>query len=193
YFEPFFGTAFGQLTESYLGDAEESRERVSDDPEAPTRGFGTFFHANPTAIHLEFLLPFALIAGLAARTWWWKGPCAILFVLGSAALYVTYSRAGLPAFLVSMLVCVVVATWRGLIRPWVFACLVALAGVGTLCLLPAFASYMRTRPEVSVSHVEHLEEGAAVFLRHPLFGVGINNSSAVREVVAADNLTNEEH
>jgi len=41
--------------------------------------------------------------------------------------------------------------------------------------------------------VEHLEEGAAVFLRHPLFGVGINNSSAVREVVAADNLTNEEH
>jgi hypothetical protein len=190
YFKPLFGQALGRSAEDARGEAEgEGTRRVqTEDPESPDRGFGTFYHANVTAIHLELLLPFALILALGSRSTRWRAAYACLFLLGAAAHYVTFSRAGLAAILLSTAVCLIVASIRGLIpRRWV-PLLAAVAALGILALVPVAVHYMQTRPAETAYHVDHVRHGLAIALEHPWFGVGLNNSSFVRNVLVARDL-----
>ncbi|MBP1688284.1 MAG: O-antigen ligase protein [Deltaproteobacteria bacterium] len=192
YFEPLFGETFGRIPAKVLGEAEGTRNVATDEAGSLQRGFGTFYHANPTAMHLELLLPFALALALSSRWRRWKLLYAFVFAVGAGGLYVTFSRAGLVAFGVSSAVCVLVAAARGVIPRRALVLLVGIGLFAGLCLLPLLAAYMGSRPEYSTAHVEHLRQGMAIALRHPLFGVGLNNSSAVRPFIVPQDLTYED-
>lgn len=190
YFEPFFGEALGRLSENVMGEA--TRSVTGDKEDSQQRGFGTFYHANPTAMHLELLLPFALALALSRHTRWWRFLYVSAFVLGAAALYVTFSRAGMAAFLGSTLICLVVSSWRGLIPRRVLVPLTAASFFAGLCLVPALVAYMRIRPEDTVHHMQQLQQAMIIFFHHPIFGVGLNNSSMVRPYLIPGGVTNEE-
>jgi hypothetical protein len=190
YFEPFFGDSLGRLSTVVVNDA--TRSVTTDTADSRLRGFGTFYHPNPTAMHLELLLPFVLILALSSPTWRWKLAYASVFALGAAGLYFTFSRAGMVAFLVSMLTCVLVASLRGLIPR---RALMPIAGAllfAGLGLVPMLVKLMQSRPEYSASHMEHLQQAVIIALRHPIFGVGLNNSSLVRPYLVPGGVTDED-
>ena len=190
YFEPFFGETLGRISEAVSGEATRSVTGESED--SHKRGFGTFYHANPTAMHLELLLPFALALAINSRKRLWRWLYGSVFVLGAAALYVTFCRAGMAAFLGSTLACILVASLRGGIPRRVLVPLGSLILLAALCLVPAIAAYMRTRPTDTIYHMQHLHQGVLIALRHPIFGVGLNNSSLVRPYLTPGGLTDEE-
>jgi len=194
YFTPFFGESLGRLSATYVGEAEGTRRVDTTEESSAERGFGTFYHANTTAIHLEFLLPFTVALLLVAPPAWriWRAAAGILAALGTLALYVTFSRAGLIAFLASTTACILLAGFRGMISRRLFRCVVVATAFATICSLPVIARFMGTRPSEAAFHVEHLRHGITIALRHPIFGVGLNNSSVVRPYLVPKDLTYEE-
>lgn len=187
---PFFGTAFGRLT--YLPE-QKSAASITTESNAPERGLGTFYHANSTAMHLELLLPFALALGLSARSRRWKVLCVLLFAIGTAGLYVTFSRAGMIAFLTSTVFCLFAASFQGWIPRKMALRMLLIGLLASACLAPLLVTYLETRPMYSEYHFEHLRQGLLVALAHPLFGVGLNNSNVVRPFLVPEGLRYGEH
>jgi hypothetical protein len=171
--------SFG-LEASYV-DPEASAELVSEDGSSRRRGFGTLLHPNATAMYFELLLPMVLALFLGARHSKERLAFLALLAIGLAALYVTFSRGGMLGFLASVLVIVALATRRGIVpRPW----LVATVSVALVAGVIAVPSYLSTRPEYFTERFDHIERGFRVVAAHPIFGVGLNNSSFVRGELA---------
>jgi hypothetical protein len=188
YFKPLFGQALGRTAEDVRGEGEGTRRVETDAPGSLDRGFGTFYHANTTALHLELLLPFALILALGSRSTRQRAAYAGLFLVGAAGHFVTFSRAGLGAFLLSIAICLILASIRGVIpRRWV-PLLAGVAALAILALVPVAAQYMQTRPSETAFHADHVRHGLAIALEHPWFGVGLSNSSFVRSFVVGRDL-----
>ena len=188
YFDPLLGQALGRGVEDVRGEAEGTRRVATDDPDSPDRGFGTFYHANVTAIHLELLVPFALVGALASRRRKYRVACGLLFLLGVAGHFVTFSRAGLMALIFALGLCLALAAFRGLIpRRWIPAFALASA-LGFLAIVPVAALYMQTRPAETAFHFDHVRHGLAIAMENPWFGVGLNNSSFARDVVVGSDL-----
>jgi hypothetical protein len=193
-FTTFFGESLGRLPQTYVGEAEGTRRVDTTVENSAERGFGTFYHANTTALHLELLLPFAAALLLVAPRAWrpWRAAAGILAGLGTLALYVTFSRAGLIAFLFATASCILFAGLRGMMSRRRFLSVVAAGALVTICSVPVVIRFMATRPSEAAFHVTHLRHGITIALRHPIFGVGLNNSSAVRPYLVPRDLTYEE-
>jgi hypothetical protein len=186
------GGTFGRVGESESAsaygmeeaamDPEEAAEDVAlNDPKAKRRGFGTFLHPNATAMYFELVLPFALVLTLISPGIKKKAFYFVAFLIGVAGLFVTFSRGGMVGFLISTMVCIYIAHRRGFVPMAVLTGLISTALIVGAVVVPA---YLTTRPEYFTARFDHLLAGIRVVLSHPIIGVGLNNSSLVRSLVA---------
>jgi len=60
--------------------------------------------------------------------------------------------------------------------------------LGMTGLVPLIVAYVSTRPTYSEYHMEHLRQGLTIALHHPIFGVGLSNSSVVRPYLISTGL-----
>jgi probable O-glycosylation ligase (exosortase A-associated) len=135
---------------------------------------GLFSNPNDLALHLVTMVPISLSLLFASR-----GPlnkalylgCALLMTLGTVA---TFSRAGFLGF-----VCMIgFFVWKLARRNRVFLGAVALTVVvAAVALAPgAYQSRLATTSDDSaVARTDDLKRSILVTLRHPLFGVGMDN------------------
>jgi hypothetical protein len=191
---PVFGGAFGETSkEAYIGIPRESQGVSDTESGSALRGRGTFGSPNATAMHLELLLPFALSLLLvrpSGRVHW--GIAAIM-VLGLIGHTLTFSRAGLFSLIASAAVCLAVAAYRQGVPRRILG---PFLGVGTLAVIasvPLLFAVVGLRGEFLEIHLDHLRQGVHVALSHPVFGVGLNNSSFVRPLVLPEGLAVSEN
>jgi O-antigen ligase len=160
-------------------DLEDAAEYVSENG-TRRRGFGTFLHPNATAVFFEILLPLPLALAVTGRTRRSRAWYAALLLFGLTGLVVTFSRGGLIGFVVSGLVCLGLARARGFVsRRVLLGVVVAVLAIGAV----GIPKYLGTRPEYFAARFDHLRNGIRVFLSSPIIGVGLNNSSPVRNEV----------
>lgn len=175
--DTFFGTTFGDESNRVVQRGSVTLG-PTDDKE---RGEGTFGHPNQTAMHFDFVLPLALILSLASRhpEQRWLG--LFTFLLGLPALAATFSRGGMIGVLTGAAVCLALAWMRRLAsRPLVLG-VAALALVLSPFALYGLSSYLTTRPEMFEQRFVHWRVGAAMIALNPVFGIGLNTSTAVRQ------------
>lgn len=145
------------------------------------RSAGTFVHPAHTAYYFGFILPVVLGAFLAAR----RGRARILlglsFVIGSLAMVVTFSRSGLVGFVASLLLMLPMARWARLISHRTFVAWIFFITVSTIGTVPLLIDYIETRPEATAFRWKLIDAAVKTYLRSPIFGAGLNNSSAATE------------
>jgi hypothetical protein len=79
------------------------------------------------------------------------------------------------------MVCIYIAYRRGFVPMAVLTGLISTALIVGAVIVPA---YLTTRPEYFTARFDHLLAGIRVVASHPIIGVGLNNSSLVRSLVA---------
>jgi hypothetical protein len=180
----FVSLGFGQAASvDEGGDAEKYRfESVAEEgsAEEQKRGVGTLPHPTGTAMHLELTLPLALTLFLLEAMRKEKWLYLSLFLLGSGALYTTFSRGGMLGALFSFLVCISVLARRGSLSKTFIVGMLSLTALLTVLTAVKLHSYLTTRPKYLNLHFEHLKTGMAMLQINPITGVGLNNSTFLR-------------
>jgi O-antigen ligase len=173
-FSKVFDTAFGEWEVDYYEPVELAQETSGE----VFRAFGTFHHPNVTAMHFEFTLPLILALLLIATKPRYRWLFSGLFLIGVAALYVTFSRGAMLGFLAGSTAVILTAFPRKDFPRWM---LVGVLALGLLVLLPFMAiklqSYLTTRPEYYTLRIDHLQSGLRMVQINPLLGTGLNNST----------------
>jgi hypothetical protein len=145
------------------------------------RSAGTFTHPSQAAYYFEYILPIVLGCLVAAR----RVPDRILFatVLGTGciALVLTFSRSGIVGFLVIGAVFFSVARWSRLISRQMFACCAFVAAMSAVVSAPLLINYLETRPDAGSFRWKLIKPSVDAFSQRPIWGAGLNNSSAVTE------------
>lgn len=142
------------------------------------RSTGTFGHPAHAALFFELLVPLSLILCFTGQTRKYKLLYAVLFILGVAAMMVTFSRSGFLGLTAGMACCLWLAKRCGLVsqRQWLY---ILLAGLILLSVLsPMLYNHLMTRPEMFNYRFTLLKQGVAIVESSPILGVGLNNSSA---------------
>jgi probable O-glycosylation ligase (exosortase A-associated) len=135
---------------------------------------GIFGNPNDLALHLVTMTPLAIALLLATRSLLKKflyAFCAALFVM---AIVVTFSRGGVLGLVVATFV--MALKFARKLRVLMVAVFLALVLVG-LALSPGeFRERLFTTSDQSaVSRTDDLKRSIYLAIRHPLFGVGMNN------------------
>lgn len=172
----FLGDTFGDESERFVPSGTITGESSDDE-----RGEGTFGHPNATGLHLEFVLPLAMLLFLSSPRVLERVLGLGLFGLGLVALYVTFSRGALVGFLVGGLVVLMVACYRGVVSKVVLAMALLAAFTATPVAIGRLASYLSTRPEAFEERFVHWEVGLKMVGFNPITGTGLNTSTAVRQ------------
>jgi O-antigen ligase len=122
-----------------------------------------------------------LAAFLAVRRTRHRVLFAALFFAGLISLLLTFSRSAVVGFLVACAVFLPLARLAGLISQRIFAWFaigaVALSPAGT----PVLVTYLMTRPEAFALRFRILDPALDAFAKRPLWGGGLNNSTALTE------------
>jgi len=180
-----FGGTFGEIGESFDVTEDARLESVTRDEageaSATRRGTGTFPHPNSTAMHLALTLPMALALIMIGKWRTEKWLYLALAGAGAAALYTTFSRSSMAGFMVSLVVCLSVAFWRGIISRQVFLAACCVAAILAPAMVFEAHSYLTSRSDYSEAHLSHLKAGIQMIRISPLLGVGLNNSTPLRE------------
>src|SRR5262249_41507547 len=102
---------------------------------------------------------------------------SMLFLLGVAALVLTFSRAGAIGLAVGICAFFVLAGWSGLISRR----LLALGVIGLILAIavsiPLLAIYFGARPESFSMRFNLFQASLQSYSKHPILGVGLNNST----------------
>jgi hypothetical protein len=142
------------------------------------RSQGIFAHPAVAAALCGLMLPIVLAYLFAARTHRDRILFFMVWVGGVTGLVLTFSRAGLLAFIVGTVVCFAVAGWSGLISRRVFARgTVILIGTAVLSM-PLAVIYLQTRPESYDMRFNLFWAALQGYWQDPILGVGLNNSTA---------------
>lgn len=170
---------FGSLLSSSQGEPATTLPVAEAGSEAHVaRSAGTFVHPAHTAYYFGFILPVVLGAFLAARRLRQRILYGASFVIGSLALVVTFSRAGLTGFVASLLLMLPAARWSRLISHRSFVACVFLIVVSTVGTVPLLMDYLDTRPEATAFRWKLIDAAIETYRESPIFGAGLNNSSA---------------
>ena len=143
------------------------------------RSSGTFVHPSMAAYYFEYLLPIVLALFLAVRQTRYRILFAVLYLAGVSSLVLTFSRAAMVGFLAACAVFLPAARWAGLISQRVFGWFLAGAVVLSLVGAPVLVTYLMTRPEAYALRFRILDPALDAFAERPLWGGGLNNSTAV--------------
>lgn len=182
------GHPLSLLVEAGAGSyAEEFRNRtfIAEDAAAfeGMRALGTFGNPVHTALYLELTLPVAFAFLWLGRRRWERWVCAGIFGLGSLALAVTFSRAGVSGFLFGLAVSAVLLYRRGDIprtRAVVLGYAAALAlTVGS----PWIYDFATSRPEMVSKRIPLMEKAALMIVHDPVLGVGLSNHTAAKKAM----------
>lgn len=145
------------------------------------RSAGTFKHPSQAAYYFEYILPIVLGCLMAAR----RARDRILFGtvlgIGCVALLLTFSRSGILGFLVMSAVFFSVAWWSRLISRQMFECCAFVAVMFVALNTPLLIGYLDTRPDAGSFRWKLIKPSVDAFLERPIWGAGLNNSSAVTE------------
>jgi len=146
------------------------------------RSQGMFGHPAIPASLCGLILPIVLAYLMAARNNRDRILFFTVFVLGIAALVLTFSRAGAIGLAVGTVVFFPVAGWSGLISRRVL-----MIGAVTLILaaalgVPLLLVYFGARPDSFYMRFNLFEAAIQGYSQHPILGVGLNNSTAAMKV-----------
>jgi O-antigen ligase len=145
------------------------------------------------AYYFEYILPIVLASFLVVRQTRYKVLFAGLYFAGLISLVLTFSRSAMIGLLVAGGVFLPVARWAGLISQRVFIRF----AIGAVALLlagtPVLVSYLMTRPEALALRFRILEPALDAFAKRPLWGGGLNNSTALTEGSRVINLLPSGH
>jgi hypothetical protein len=145
------------------------------------RSAGTFTHPSQAAYYFEFILPIVLGCVVAARRVPDRVLFSTIFGTGCVALLLTFSRSGIVGFLVIGAVFFSVARWSRLISRQTFACCAFVAAMSAVVSLPLLINYLETRPDAASFRWKLIQPSVDAFSQRPIWGAGLNNSSAVTE------------
>jgi O-antigen ligase len=149
------------------------------------RSKGTFNHPSHTAYYLGYITPIVLALLAAARRRRERLLLVLVFTSGCLALLTTFARAGVIGMVVSIIVFLGLAAWSKLISYRAFALFVGVSALLAALSMPLALTYIDIRPTTYTYRFKLLEESLGTYMKYPIFGAGLNNSSAV----AADALT----
>jgi hypothetical protein len=170
-------SSLGSLTVAEMGSWKDVK-----------RSSGTFAHPSMAAYYFEYILPIILASFLATRRTLYRVLFAVLFFAGLVSLVLTFSRSGIIGFLVGCAVFLPLARWAGLIPQRVFAP-IAIGGVALVLIgTPVLINYLMTRPEALALRFRLLKPAMEAFEKRPLWGGGLNNSTALTEGSRSINL-----
>jgi O-antigen ligase len=135
------------------------------------------FHFNSLAGYLNLILPFSLASMVLARERWLRYVAVACHSMVCAALYFTGSRGGLIAYAGMVLVSIYFLTPRRVAISRVLLATV-LSAVIVIPLQPEAAAESRLQEvdeSTSVSRLALWGAAGAMFLQHPVLGVGYGN------------------
>ena len=193
----FFALGIGTETYAYSwlysnGTGEDSSVKKSSEEESVSTGVshtevsvkrsaGMFSHPAHAAYYMEFVLPIVLGYLLTMRRGLERLLLGALFAAGCAALYLTFSRAGLVGLSVGITTLIALAGWLRLISHrslmWCVVIIAATVSVASPLLIYSLAA----RPESITTRWELIQTALNTISQRPIFGGGLNNSSAVVE------------
>jgi O-antigen ligase len=139
------------------------------------------FHFNSLAGYLNLVLPVSLAAMVLARELWVRGAALVCHGMALAALYFTGSRGGLIAYAAMLLVCMYFLRPR---RMAFLRVLSAMALAWALVAVLQFPSRIEVEGEsrfqqvdefTSISRLALWDAAGAIFIQHPVLGVGYGN------------------
>jgi O-antigen ligase len=145
------------------------------------RSAGTFGHPALAAYYLCFVLHFTLASAMSARDLVHRAIYGAIYVLGFVALVMTFSRSGLLGFLFGLLAFLPIARRARLISARTFENWVVIFVAGAAISAPLILAFLWTRPEAAHFRLGLVEKGLHDFWERPIFGAGLNNSTAVLE------------
>lgn len=141
------------------------------------RAFGTVPSPRGTAGHLLLLLPWAPLVMMLDRRRWIRVSCLALFGIGSAALILTYSRAGLVGYIAGSLVgMLLLVRWGYISRRGVALCVLAV-GLGAVVAGPLAISFINNRPDNVRVRMAQFRTTVDMIRDNLIVGVGPNNSA----------------
>ena len=145
------------------------------------RSRGTFAHPGVTAYYIGYILPIVLASWAASRRRWDRIALGTIFLAGAIALLLTFSRSGLMGVTFSMIVLFPLARWARLISRQMFSWCILAAVMAVAVSTPLLVDFFATRPIAVTGRLELIAIAEETYLRHPILGAGLNNSSAVTE------------
>src|SRR4051794_17647102 len=145
------------------------------------RSSGTFVHPSMAAYYFEYILPIVLASFLAVHRMRYRLLFAALYFAGLTSLILTFSRAAVVGFLAACAVFLPLARWAELISQRTFAWFAIGALTLSLVGAPVLVTYLMTRPEAFALRFRILDPALDAFAKRPLWGGGLNNSTALIE------------
>lgn len=144
------------------------------------RAGGTFGNPVQTAIYLEFFIPLAFVMFWMEKQLWLRLLAGVLFAAGCVAFWLLLSRAALA----SLVVAAGIGTLTLFVRKKLgLKTMLMMVCMGLLVAGPIankIIDYMATRPMAFEGRFGLMEKAASMIIESPIFGVGLNNNTAVK-------------
>jgi hypothetical protein len=170
----------GHFKQALTVDAQsrDIRQQGEISESAIKRSQGIFRHPAIPASMCGLILPIVLAYLVAARRNRDRILWSMLFILGSAALVLTFSRAGAIGLGVGICAFFVLAGWSGLISRRLLAFGVVGLILALAVSIPLLALYFGARPGSFSMRFNMFQAALESYSHHPILGVGLNNSTA---------------
>jgi hypothetical protein len=146
------------------------------------RSTGVFSHPAEAAYYLGYTLPVVfglIVASVRVRA---RVLAGAIVASGCLALYLTFSRSGLLAFLVGVVAFFLIGRWSALISRRIFTWSAWVFALAAVVSIPVIVKGLDTRPKALSARLELIEMTLAIYQERPLMlilGVGLSNSTAV--------------
>jgi hypothetical protein len=176
--ENVFGSLFGRTKsarETIEGPARGSGAAYVFERGDLLRGTGTIGTANLEAKYFVLLLPLALAGAMCGRRPLTRVACGAAFVMGMAALALTFSRGGVITGLAAVAVLPCVLARRGLLKGGTLALFAVAALTVAVLAAPMLLRFFGSRPQFTHTRLDHLTYGLEILRDHLVVGVGMNN------------------
>ncbi len=143
------------------------------------RSAGTFGHPVLAGYYIEFILPIVLGYLVTVRSAGQRLLYGAMLSAGWLALYLTFARSALIGSIGGCFAFFPVARWARLISRRTVAWFFLILAIAALLSTPLVIGFLWSRPIAANTRVVLIKAGLHTFWERPIFGAGLNNSSAV--------------
>jgi hypothetical protein len=169
-----------------------SKEASGSDKQPQTkRSAGIFTHPSHAAYYIEYILPVVLAFLLTTLRTRNRLLFGVLFGAGWVALYMTFARSPVVALVCGCVVVVSIARWSEALSRQAFTKLVLTFAITAAVSAPLLVEYLTNRPQSFTKRFELNLKSWSTFLKQPILGAGLNNSSIVTEGAQSSVLTSQ--
>ena len=182
FYDPFFGELFGRTEIAELPESRVTEDNYLLDPRAEgglggwRNSFGTSRSGATTSQLLLLGLPLAALACTRNAVFRRRLGCVLVLAVGLVGFVLTFSRSSWMGGVVAGLVGYWLAVRRGYLSARTAIMLGLVLTVTVVGIVPNYMAYV-TRRLVNVEvRLEQYQTARAMLTRHPVLGVGLNNS-----------------